>query len=236
MQRLARDGYARLAPNYYRDPAVRAAGLRAELVFVRGLAVLAGNGSGNHLTEEAVNEISARSEHRIDVIERLVAFGLWERDQEHGGYRVINYHKWNPTPTQIAAVRARDAAYKRMQRRRLTRRTPADANSHHRDGGSAHADAACPSDVHTVCPPPPKGAGGGHTHARARTDGAKARSTSMSSHRDGSMVADWRRERVAAKPPDLSGLRAKLQADSTKYRRQLQRRTPGEQQPGGEQQ
>lgn len=55
--------------------------------------------------------------HAADLADELVAVGLWE--EVEGGYRIHDYHDWQPTRTKILA--ARDDARKRQQKSRAPR-------------------------------------------------------------------------------------------------------------------
>jgi hypothetical protein len=114
VNRIRRNGsYAPLSAHYYKDDKIARAGERAELLYVRGLAFSADVLKDGFITDIQVarypgvgmRDVTARARRLVDV-------GLWERDDERGGYVVNAWQKWNQSSTEIRAKQVKDAERK----------------------------------------------------------------------------------------------------------------------------
>jgi hypothetical protein len=114
VNRVRRNGsYAPLSAHYYKDDKVAAAGERAELLYVRGLAF-----SADVLKDGFISDIQVTRFAGVGMNDaakraaRLVAVGLWERDDERGGYVVNAWEKWNQSLAEIQVKQRLDAERK----------------------------------------------------------------------------------------------------------------------------
>lgn len=114
VNQIRRNGsFAPLSAHYYDDDAVIAAGEKAELLYVRGLAFAArkpvdGFISDLQLTTFRLPGVKARAA-------RLVEVGLWERTED--GYRIRAWLKHNASRAEIEEKQRKDAERKRGGRR-----------------------------------------------------------------------------------------------------------------------
>lgn len=91
--------YAKLLANYASDDAIIAAGEKAELLFVRGLAFCATSDSDGWISDAQLTRIVAAGMRDAAARARsLVAAGLWERTD--GGYQVRSWTKIHETAEQ----------------------------------------------------------------------------------------------------------------------------------------
>lgn len=103
--------------------------------------------------------------------DKLVDVERWERDDEAGGYRIHDFHEYNPTREEVEADRA--AARERMARNRAGKRGRSHdvrANNQENIGRSSETPTPTrpdPGSVVDTSPPPPRvlqlslGGGGG---------------------------------------------------------------------------
>jgi hypothetical protein len=88
-------------------------GEKAELLYVRGLAFCAETLKDGLITDrQVVNVIGFGMRDARARADRLVAAGLWERDEEQGGYIVTSWLTWNLPADSIRARMDADAARK----------------------------------------------------------------------------------------------------------------------------
>jgi hypothetical protein len=118
VNRIRRNGsYAPLSAHYYKDDAIADAGEKAELLYVRGLAFSADVLKDGFISDTQVSrfvgvgmrDVAARARRLVDV-------GLWERDDERGGYAVVAWDKWNQSSAEIRAKQIKDAERKGGQK------------------------------------------------------------------------------------------------------------------------
>lgn len=101
--------YLELHVLYYEDEAVAAAGIEAELLFVRGLCF-----AKRLLTDGAIGEAQLRTiSHGLSdpaaAAARLVGLRLWRRRK--GGYTITNFLKRNQSRAEIAARSAEQSRF-----------------------------------------------------------------------------------------------------------------------------
>lgn len=99
--------YAKLLANYASDDAIIAAGERAELLFVRGLAFLATSDSDGYITEaQLIRFVGAGMSDAKKRASALVREGLWERVP--GGYNVRSWLKIHDSAEEKGRKRRTD--------------------------------------------------------------------------------------------------------------------------------
>lgn len=100
--------YAPLSATYSSDDAIIAAGEKAELLYVRGLAFCASTPENNGYVTEAqlIRFVGAGMRDATARAKTLVRVGLWE--QEEGGYVVRAWLKWNKSADQLGRERRKD--------------------------------------------------------------------------------------------------------------------------------
>jgi hypothetical protein len=109
--------YVPLYNQYYLDDRIDAAGEAAELLYVRGLAVCAGQFSDGYLSRSQATKIAGAGLTNVSKrIKALCDNGLWIPDGD--GFRIRSWSKWNRPTAEILAARERDAARKRGERAR----------------------------------------------------------------------------------------------------------------------
>ena len=103
--------YAPLSSNYCKDPKVIAAGEKAELLYLRGLAFCAEAMTDGLISDGQLSRFVGAGltgvKQRADA---LVRVGLWTRTEN--GYLVASWLKWNRSLAEIKRLRADDAARK----------------------------------------------------------------------------------------------------------------------------
>lgn len=108
-----RGAYAPLANYYYLDEKIVEAGERAELLYVRGLAYLAGSHTDGFIADGQVRVIS-RSMRDVPLrVRQLTENRLWVRDEDRAGYWCAAWLHWNPSKEQIIAGQTRRAGRKK---------------------------------------------------------------------------------------------------------------------------
>lgn len=114
VNRIRRNGsYAPLSAHYYKDDAIAAAGEKAELLYIRGLAFSADVLKDGFISDVQVARFVGVGMRDVAVrARRLVEAGLWIRDDERGGYVVAAWDKWNQSLDEIRAKQAKDAERK----------------------------------------------------------------------------------------------------------------------------
>lgn len=214
-----RGTYVPLSSTYMNDARVLEAGYHAELVFVRALARCAAEPTDGFLTEAQLRALMPGYRRVMSAVGRLVAVGLFKRDDKRGGYVVVNWLKWNPSQEEIRAGRARDAERKRSTGVKRLRpesdRNPSGIRAE-REGvppGFRPSDTESDTDTESSDRTPSGPVRSDATGERPRASAARP------------PVPDWRRERRAAKPPDLSDVRKLLTEASKATRARENRRT-----------
>lgn len=120
--------YAKLLANYAQDDAIIAAGEKAELLFIRGLAFCATADSDGYITDGQVERVvgagmrDARARARA-----LVEHGLWE--QADGGYQVRSWVKIHESAEEKGRIRRTDRERKRAERATESVRSPVGQES-----------------------------------------------------------------------------------------------------------
>lgn len=112
--KIRRNGsYAPLSAHYFKDDALAMAGEKAELLYVRGLAF-----SADILKDGFISDIQVERYVGVGMRDatararKLVEVGVWERDDERGGYVIRSWQKWNQTADEIRNKQRADAARK----------------------------------------------------------------------------------------------------------------------------
>ncbi len=110
--------YVPLSATYADDDAILCLSPLAELLYVRGLALVSKLHSDGYLTEAQVIHRAAGKlggDQKIrKFTEELIASGLWLR--EPGGYVIRGWTKWNRSMEDLGRERAKDRDRKRAQR------------------------------------------------------------------------------------------------------------------------
>ena len=107
LQRTKGNGpYAPLGTSYYLDDAIMAAGERAEILYVRGLAFSSNADADGFITDRQLVAIGVGLTGLNQRVEALVREGLWERLD--GGYQIRAWLKWNKSAEAIGRYRKND--------------------------------------------------------------------------------------------------------------------------------
>lgn len=114
VNRVRRNGsYAPLSAHYYKDDALALAGEQAELLFVRGLAFCAEVLSDGFISDVQLTRfVGAGLRGVTKRAERLSEVGLWDRDEEAGGWQVCSWGKWNLSRDEIKDRQEKDSERK----------------------------------------------------------------------------------------------------------------------------
>lgn len=114
VNKIRRNGsYAPLSAHYYKDDALAEAGEKAELLFVRGLAFSADILKDGFISDIQLERfVGVGMRDAVARASKLVEVGVWERDDERGGYVVRSWSKWNQSMTEIRAKQVKDAERK----------------------------------------------------------------------------------------------------------------------------
>lgn len=114
VNKIRRNGsYAPLSAHYYKDDAIAEAGEKAELLYIRGLAFSADVLKDGFISDVQLTRfVGVGMRDAITRAGRLVAAGLWIRDDERGGYVVAAWDKWNQSMSEIRAKQKADAERK----------------------------------------------------------------------------------------------------------------------------
>jgi hypothetical protein len=148
--------YAPLSARYYDDARIIAAGLQAEVVYVRSLAFSAGAGADGFIHDVHVRLLCRGVRGIRRTCEALTSSGLWVRDEERAGFWVRAWHKWNPTEADIRAAHTADEGPPRRAAGRPRRR----AAGIDRKLSQSPADTDTDPDTDTECAArPPSGSG-----------------------------------------------------------------------------
>lgn len=181
-----------------------------------GLWAVAGSWSGDHLTDGVVPDhvVPVLSRGASELADELVAAGLWKRIR--GGYRFHQWDERNPTKQEVEIERARKADAGRKgglasAKTRSKRKARASASA------TAGASGLLPEVPNPRPDPPPSKEGGEGAPRRADALGAGADAPSTVTHPPPMAGA-------AAKPPDLTAVKARLAAASRKHRAVANRR------------
>lgn len=112
--KVRRNGsYAPLSAHYYKDDKIALAGEKAELLYVRGLAFCADVLSDGFISDtQALRFVGAGLTGVAARAASLVRVGLWERDEDQGGWRVIAWSRWNQSKAEIVEKLRRDSERK----------------------------------------------------------------------------------------------------------------------------
>lgn len=105
--------WVKLAAAYYLDPALAAAGERAELLFVRALAWCGHVGSPGRIPAHVVPNLLSRS---AQPVANLLRLGLWVAEPD--GYRVRSWDAWQAELSGLEARKRADRDRKARQRAR----------------------------------------------------------------------------------------------------------------------
>lgn len=111
LQRTRGNGpYAPLGTSYYLDDAIMAAGERAELLYVRGLAFSSNADADGFITERQLVALGVGLGGLKQRVDALVREGLWERVDD--GYQIRAWLKWNKSAETIGRYKKQDRARK----------------------------------------------------------------------------------------------------------------------------
>lgn len=111
-----RGPWVKLMANYFMDPALMDVGYRAELLYVRSLAMAKFIDEGGRLDRVHVDTISRGIYGVEGCISRLFARKLWRCDSKNGSIYITSWRKYNPDPEDEETFRTRDALRKREAR------------------------------------------------------------------------------------------------------------------------
>lgn len=118
VNKIRRNGsYAPLSAHYYKDDDIADAGEKAELLYVRGLAFSADVLRDGFISDtQLARFVGVGMRDAKARAERLVAVGLWIRDDDEGGYWVKSWSKWNQSLEEIRERQHKDAERKAAHR------------------------------------------------------------------------------------------------------------------------
>lgn len=97
--------YVPLDVNYDDDPKVIAAGEKAELLFIRGLVLAKRTLSDGFVSDLQLPRLGLSSVKQRAA--KLVEVGLWERDDEAGGWWIVAWDKHNKSAAEVKELRAK---------------------------------------------------------------------------------------------------------------------------------
>lgn len=101
-QTKRKGSYAPLSAHYYKDDAIAEAGEGAELLYVRGLAFCADVLEDGFISDtQLVRFPGVGMSDARERADRLVAVGLWRRDDKRKGFHVKSWLLWNLSRKQI---------------------------------------------------------------------------------------------------------------------------------------
>lgn len=160
--------WTKLDDGFLGHPKILAAGDQCELLYVRALVYSARYLTDGFISRSALNSLT-RARHPDELADKLVEVGLWEEDDLLDGWRIHDYHDYNPSAEEVKRERA--AARERMKSVRANkRRTSPEHNRNFAPGsdspyptrpvpvpvpeGRADGASRAPLDA---APPPPKG-------------------------------------------------------------------------------
>jgi len=134
--------YAPLSATYASDDALIAAGEKAELLFVRGLAFCSSADSDGYITDaQLIRVVGAGMRDAMRRAEALVSHGVWDRVE--GGYLIRGWLKWNKSSEERGRELRKDRDRKRGGIPKDSRRNPdgiqAEAGVESLRASSAHA-------------------------------------------------------------------------------------------------
>jgi hypothetical protein len=132
--------WAALDDQFHANPKVVAAGLDGAGLYARSISY-----SANYLTDGFVPEGWARETAPKRLHSRLVSVGLWDRDDDLGGYWIHDYLRFNPTRVDIEKKRLEAAERKRKSRERHDGVTPSVTRDNPRDSHESHSEARAQS-------------------------------------------------------------------------------------------
>lgn len=185
--------YAKLLANYAADDAIIAAGEKAELLFVRGLAFCATSDSDGYITDgQLLRVVGAGMRDAVARAKTLVREGLWERVED--GYQVRSWMKIHETAEEKGRARATDRERKRRERDSESEGSPSgqDAVSERTADGSPNgvtADSLNCSVVTEVVPRTEQS-----TTEQSTTSAPKRGTRIDPNWRPSAAVIDWQRE------------------------------------------
>lgn len=122
-QRIPGGLWVPMMANYFRDTAVRRAGAKAELVFVRSLAQSKSVDENGVLSPEQLKQISHGIYDFRGQCARLVAENLWTYDEETGNFAIRSWAKYNGAGADAEAEEKAKAQARERQRRHRERPT-----------------------------------------------------------------------------------------------------------------
>lgn len=227
VNKVRRNGsYAPLSAHYYKDSAIIAAGERAETLYLRGLAFCADVLSDGFISDRQMPLLSIGLTGVKQRAAALVREGLWERDDEHRGYIVVGWLKWNRSKDEIMSLAEKDVERKRppgpdhRQTSPRSDRNPTGVQTESdRSPKGFHPRARTPA-------PAPSPTPRHDTPGSDRTPSGPVRSEPLGARPPASLggAGGAERPRPAKAVPDLSGVRAKLRDASAASRARGNRR------------
>ena len=117
--------WVKIDATYVEDDKIMAAGALAELVFIRSIAYCRRRFTDGRISPAAVLSLTLGvPESSATLVEALVANRLWVVD-DGGGWRVVNYDRWQMTTEKLA----NDAERKRADREKRQKRQRPDSSA-----------------------------------------------------------------------------------------------------------
>lgn len=101
--------YFRLDASYDTDEAIWVAGPMAELLFIRGMAYAKRKQTDGLVPRSALVVVGNRIPEPLeDLIARLVAVGLWTKNEDSTGWLISGWGKWQMTSQEVEERRGRN--------------------------------------------------------------------------------------------------------------------------------
>lgn len=101
--------WVKLDDQFFRHTKSTAAGKDGRALFLAGLCYCASQLTDGHISKTALMLVAAEAGVKHTVAKTLVDVGLWDDDGHHG-YWVHDFLEYNPSATEVRAVRAKRAA------------------------------------------------------------------------------------------------------------------------------
>jgi hypothetical protein len=231
--------FIRLSADYMFDPAMIRVGSQAELTYVRALTISKRLCTAGTIYREHLPLLCRDMRGLSKISAALCSEALWLPIDDGSGFRIRTWEKYNAGDEDVSAGQGRVSRRKQDPPEIIDLgkgRTSAEPLARAYPGAPAQP---CARDVRgdVGAPPPPLGEGGGAPDLGSSRSVTTAREPAhrtpfisvahdadrppLRDHGRPSMDSerDWRTPRpVAAKPPELGDLRAKLAESSKKYR------------------
>jgi len=149
--------WTKLDDGFLGHPKILAAGDQCELLYVRALVYSARYLTDGFISRAALASLT-RAKRPEELADKLVEVGLWEDDFDEDGWRIHDYHDYNPSAEEVKRERA--AARDRMKNVRANKRRTSPEQTQN--------FAACSDSPYPSRPDPfPYPQGGGERASRA---------------------------------------------------------------------